>query len=69
MARKPKDRPYPGNGFKFRVGDPVLLHGRVIEMLDLEGKNVIVCSVRGWPVTNGRIYLEESFADPDPRPE
>jgi hypothetical protein len=68
MPRKP-DQPNPGKRSRFRPGDPVMLHGRVLEVIDLDGKTMIVCSIRGWPVTNGRVYAPEEDVEPDPRPE
>jgi hypothetical protein len=62
-------RPTKGKRSKFRPGDPVLLHARAIEVLELDGKTYITCSIRGWPVAGGRVYVTEDDAEPDPWPE
>lgn len=71
MARKPKEerRPNPGKPSRFRPGDPVLLHARVREVREIEGETVITCTVTGWPITNGVLYVREDAAEPDPLPE
>lgn len=68
-GKKAKRRRPPPAQPKYRPGDPVLLHARVIKLKKLGGKSVVTCRIRGWPTLSGIVYLPVAEVDPDPQPE